>query len=228
MAFSRSYSALASALLIGSLTLTGCGASPEEAQKAVASASASVTQANLEGVQKLADDYATAMTSDIDPLTLQSQLTEDEKAGFASIFSGANSTIDTIADVEKFVSQLSPEDKATLRKVIDADSMDPNTLIDHGTMSDDKALTVDFLNLILHVGLVMEGDVANLDNNTINLEELSLEGNQVDIPVKALAELPASTESMQEFFSHIPAVYVDGAWKIDGEKYLEKMDAIRG
>ncbi|MFW0183458.1 hypothetical protein ACN082_08125 [Rothia sp. CCM 9417] len=214
-----------SALLIGALAFTGCGANPEKAQEAAASASASVAQANLNGVQTLADDYATAMT-DVDPTALESALSADEQARFTEIFSGADRDIETVADLEQFFSELSPEDQDLLRKVVSSDSLKIHDLIDYSDMDDNKKLTLDFLNFILVLGFTMDGTEISLDNNKINLDELSLDGTQVEIPVKALAETDSATESMKDFFNHIPVRYVDGAWKINGNKYLEKMDSI--
>lgn len=227
MAISRPYSALASATLIAALALTGCGATSQKAQEAAPSASATTEQVSLDGIQTLADDYSKAITTKLDAQAIQSQLSEDEKKRFRGVFTGLSSQVKSVSDVENFITGLSPDKRDLLRKVLDSDTFKTSALIDYSNLDENQKLTLDFLNFTLEIGLVTENDEVKLENNTIDLSSLKPDGTQVEIPVKALADSATVPDSFKEFFNHIPAIYVDGHWKINGQKYLQKMVEIK-
>lgn len=225
MASSRSYSALASALLIGTLTLTGCGSNTEKEQNAAATASASAAQANLEGIQTLADNYATAMTTPIDTEAVLGQLTDDEKNQLMNATGNVKDN-DNAGGIESFITALSPEAKNSLRKLVDLNSSNIHDLFDYNNLNDDQKLALDFLNFTLQTSTAQTAGEPNLSNNVIATDKLTLNGNHVDIPVNVLAKHELADETEHEFFSQIPAVYTDGQWKIDGQKYLQKYNDV--
>lgn len=225
MAFSRSYSTLASALLVGILALTGCGAQTEEQQAAAASASASAAQESLDGIQTLADEYATAIATPLDSESILNRLSDDEKSQLKDATSSMDSS-ENSPGLENFVAALSPEAKKSLRKLVGSNSNNINDLFDYGSLNDDQKLALDFLNFSLQMSASQTVGDLNLSNNKIAVNDLTLDGTRVDIPVNVLANHELADDTEHDFFSQIPIIYVDGTWKIDGQKYLQRYNDI--
>lgn len=230
MAFSRSYSALASALLVGTLAFTGCGATnTEKAQEAAASASASAAQASLDGIQTLADDYLTAMTTSVDSATVRASFSTEEQTKVSEALGKIDEkTKDgiTAAKLTEAIASLSQEEKDLLNKVFGAETHKAEPLIDYSNLNDDQKLALNFVDFALQLSLSTYSSGTDSADNKINTSELSLDGTRVEFPVAPIANLDLLGDNGKTFFNSIPAVYVDGTWKIDGEKYLQKIDEL--
>lgn len=226
MAISSKKSALASAFLIGALAFTGCGAA-DQAKDSVAAASESASQVSLDGIQTLVDDYTKALTDTTDLQNAVQSLESDKIDVITKLLDSIGDNTDNLKTVEDAVSNLSAEDKATLKEVLKDDANKLPQITDYSDMSDDQQLSLDFINLILAIGISQQNIEVTDDNNKVNVDELKPDGNTVNVPAKALADSSGeSADGEQKFFSELPAIYVDGQWKINGKKYLENLEGL--
>lgn len=224
MAISTKKSAIASAFLIGALAFTGCGAA-NDAKDVVSSAVESVKDVPTEGIQTFADDFTKAMTSNTDAESQIEKLVEDSNF-VAAMTTITGSDGEDIKAIEESVSKLSDEQKAALKKLSEGDLNKFKDITDYGDLNDDQKITLDFTNFILS-STISEEKTGDLADNKINLDDLSLDGTRVEVPMKAIQEL-SDNQDDKDFFSKVPAVYTDGTWKLDGEKYYENLNSFVG
>lgn len=226
MAISSKKSALASVFLIGALAFTGCGAA-DQAKDSVAAASESANQVSLDGIQTLVDDYTKALTDTTDLQSSVQSLEADKLATITKVINSVGDNVENIKSIEDAVSGLSSDEKATLKEILKNDANKLPKITDYSDMSDDQQLSLDFINLILAIGLSQDNIEVTADNNKVNTDDLHLDGNTVNVPAKALADgIGESSTDEQKFFSELPAIYVDGQWKINGKKYLENLEGL--
>lgn len=218
MAISSKKSALASAFLIGALAFTGCGAA-DQAKDSVAVASESANQVSLDGVQTFADDYTKAMTQADNLEEKVSSYRNDEQfvAAMTAISSAEDSDINAM---QKAVEEMPQEQRDALKKLIDDDANPIKGIVDYGDMSDAEQITLVFTNMVLADTITGDASDINMDDNKLDLNSLSLDGTNVEVPMKAIQNITDNQDD-KDFFNKIPATYTDGSWELDGKKYYE-------
>lgn len=228
---SESPSPLGSASTLDSATISAT-ASASESATAVSTGGAKGSsssnfdvQESLPGLQYLANNIALALTTPIDRSLAASGMTQAEATLAQQTLDSLSKKVVTAKDFVYAISQLSPEEKSALSKLVNSDQNVYNDFFYTENLTEDEKLYLSLLNFSTQLELSGQLPEIDQEDNIIDPAVVKVgKDGEVSIPVEFVATWAIGDITSDEFFRNIPVTFADGTWKIDGKRYIESSD----